>query len=74
LSLIVSGSEDDIPREEAGLGRVCIVDGTVLIRGIHRDEEREAIQSILRVLVSGKTIFRITLTKALQRTVDDNGT
>lgn len=74
LSLIVSGSEDDIPREEAELGRVCLVGGTVLIRGIHRDEEREAIQSILRVLVSGKTIFRITLTKALQRTVDDNGT
>jgi 1-phosphatidylinositol-3-phosphate 5-kinase len=52
LSVIASGAEDDVPRQELVSGKVCIVGGTVIIRGIRRGIERQAIHRVLQVLVS----------------------
>ena len=54
LNLIAAGSEDDVPRQESELGKICVVGGTLIVRGIRRDEERQAIHRVFQVLVSIK--------------------
>lgn len=50
LSVLVAGVEDDVLREQAAT--TCLVGGTIIIRGVQREEERQAIQAVFRVLVS----------------------
>jgi 1-phosphatidylinositol-3-phosphate 5-kinase len=56
-SALIAGYEDDIPRTQVEEGKVCLVGGTVIIRGIRRDEERQAIQKVLQLVVSA-VIYR----------------
>ncbi|WWC86358.1 uncharacterized protein L201_001232 [Kwoniella dendrophila CBS 6074] len=59
LSMIIAGSEDDVPRQSAEEGKVGIVGGTILLRGLDNMEERLAIQRILQLLIY--TIQSMTL-------------
>lgn len=51
LSLILSGTEDDIPRSAAEEGKVRLVGGTIVVKGL-RDGERKALGEVLKALVS----------------------
>lgn len=51
LSLILSGAEDDIPRSAAEEGKVRLVGGTIVVKGL-RDGERKALGEVLKALVS----------------------
>ena len=50
LSVLVAGGEDDVLKDQAAT--TCLVGGTIVIRGVQREEERQAIQAVFRVLVS----------------------
>ena len=51
-SSFIGGSEDDIPRSQVLEGKVCVVGGTMVIRGVRSDEERHAVQKVLQLVVS----------------------
>lgn len=49
LNIVIGGEASDWPCQE---GEVMLVGGTVVIRGMESDAEREAIEKVLKVLVS----------------------
>lgn len=51
LSLILSGAEDDIPRSAAEEGKIRLVGGTIVVKGL-RGGERKALGEVLKALVS----------------------
>jgi 1-phosphatidylinositol-3-phosphate 5-kinase len=51
-SIILAGLKNDIPRVKEGEQSVRVVGGTLIIRGINRDEERQALEKVLKALVS----------------------
>ena len=56
VNVIVSGGENDIPKNETD--QVGVVGGTVIIRGVRGDEEQQALQKVLHVLVSSFIVRR----------------
>ncbi|WVF70562.1 hypothetical protein IAT40_005353 [Kwoniella sp. CBS 6097] len=48
---VIAGSDDDIPTKEFEEGKVGIVGGTILIRGVKKEEDRKALESILQLLI-----------------------
>jgi 1-phosphatidylinositol-3-phosphate 5-kinase len=66
LSLLIGGAVDDIPRGELWQGRNAVVGGTIIIRGLSREEDREAIQKILALLVSTFSLLDATRLSTLQ--------
>lgn len=51
-SYIIGGGFDDIPRPAVSDKRFRVVGGTIVVRGISREEEQLAVQRVLQVLVS----------------------
>ncbi|WRT64251.1 uncharacterized protein IL334_001182 [Kwoniella shivajii] len=51
LSVILSGGEDDIPRKEAEDGKIAVVGGTIVVRGVKKHQERKALEAILHLLI-----------------------
>ncbi|ODN92012.1 hypothetical protein L198_05684 [Cryptococcus wingfieldii CBS 7118] len=56
---IISGEENDMPKEAVIRGNIGLVGGTIVIRGIRRDEEKKALVKVLKALVY--TIATMTL-------------
>ncbi|WVQ77095.1 hypothetical protein IAR50_006778 [Cryptococcus sp. DSM 104548] len=56
---IIGGEEDDVPKEAVEQGKIGLVGGTIVIRGIRRDEEKMALAKVLKALVY--TIATMTL-------------
>jgi hypothetical protein len=50
LSVVVSGTEDDIP--QAGKDKVKLVGGTIVVRGVYGPDGRKSIEKVLQYLVS----------------------
>ncbi|UOH85255.1 hypothetical protein LQV05_002074 [Cryptococcus neoformans] len=50
LSLILSGAEDDIPRSAAEEGKIRLVGGTIVVKGL-RGGERKALGEVLKALI-----------------------
>ncbi|EIW72592.1 hypothetical protein TREMEDRAFT_58763 [Tremella mesenterica DSM 1558] len=48
---VIAGAPLDVPVTEVEKGEVGIVGGTIVIRGITREDEREALQNILSLLI-----------------------
>ncbi|OCF31113.1 hypothetical protein I316_07245 [Kwoniella heveanensis BCC8398] len=48
---VIAGLDDDMPPTEAGEGITGIVGGTVVIRGVKREEDRKALENILQLLI-----------------------
>ncbi|WVQ97361.1 hypothetical protein IAU59_004473 [Kwoniella sp. CBS 9459] len=48
---VIAGSEDDIPIKGIQEGTAGIVGGTIVIRGVKKEEDRKALESILQLLI-----------------------
>lgn len=51
-SYIIGGGFDDIPRSAVSDKRFRVVGGTIVVKGISREDEQLAVQRVLQVLVS----------------------
>ena len=47
MSVVVAGVDNDIPLDH----EVTVVGGTILIRGVTSEDERKALEAVVRVLV-----------------------
>ncbi|WVN89047.1 uncharacterized protein L203_104263 [Cryptococcus depauperatus CBS 7841] len=59
MSLVISGAEDDIPRQEAAEGKIGVVGGTVVILGLTEEEDKRAVGRVMELLIY--TITTMTL-------------
>ncbi|KAK8866021.1 hypothetical protein IAR55_001172 [Kwoniella newhampshirensis] len=50
-SKIISGADDDIPRDQVADGQVMIVGGTMVIKGVTKDIERRALENVLKLVL-----------------------
>lgn len=51
-NVVVAGSGLDIPVVAAGRGEVGVVGGTIVIRGVKREEERRGLEKVFEAIVS----------------------
>ncbi|WVQ85237.1 hypothetical protein IAT38_007402 [Cryptococcus sp. DSM 104549] len=50
-STVVSGAEDDIPRDAMEDGQVGLVGGTIVVRGVGGEEERRGLERVLQLVI-----------------------
>lgn len=57
VNVIISGQELDIPLEAVGKGEVGVVGGTIVVRGMRREEERKGLEKVFRGIVSAYVLI-----------------